>query len=185
MTIFDLQILETFLVGALYKEFQKFVRILMAFLGKSTEIHHNSNERPKHLNYDGFLWIFPSKAIRIRMNFQNSLYNAPTRKVSKNTLTGIIISRSASRVVPSSQKQFYKRKKKSQDLWFSLCWTTKAKAKENVGDFNLSRKWSLLLWLARAQHGHYESESERDSGGIYLPFHYESESEIKSPDFRV
>ena len=43
-------------------------------LGKSTEIHHNSHKRPKHPNYDGFLWIFPRNVVRIRMNFRNSLY---------------------------------------------------------------------------------------------------------------
>ena len=42
-----------------------------------------------------------------------------------------------------------------------------------------------MLCLVHAQHGQYESESERKSVGIYLPFHYESESEIKSPDFHL
>ena len=46
----------------------------------------------------------------------------------------------------------------------------KAKAKENRWDFNLFRKCGLLLWLAIAQHDHYENESERKSGGILFAF---------------
>ena len=47
------------------------------------------------------------------------------------------------------------------------------------------RKRGLLLWLVHTQHDHYKSKCERKSGGIYLPFHYESGSEIKSPDFHL
>ena len=41
----------------------------------------------------------------------------------------------------------------------------------------------MLLWLVRAQHDHYKSKCKRKSGGPSLPFHYESESEIKSQIF--
>ena len=58
----------------------------------------------------------------------------------------------------------------------------KAKAKEILRDLNLFRKRGLLLWLVRAQHDRCESKCERKSGGIYSPFHYESECENKSPD---
>ena len=76
-------------------------------------------------------------------------------------------------------------KQKLQDFGFCLCWITKAKAKENLWDYIFIRKCGLLLWLVRAQHDHYESKCKRTSGGIYLSFHYESESEIKSPDFHL
>ena len=33
---------------------------------------------------DGFLWIFPRNVIRIRVNFRNSLYNAPAKKASNS-----------------------------------------------------------------------------------------------------
>ena len=36
----------------------------------------------------------------------------------------------------------------------------KAKAKDNLWDFDLFRKCGLLLWLVRAQHDHYKSENE-------------------------
>ena len=92
--------LETFLADALYREFREnHARILMPFLGKSTEIHHNSHKRPKRPNYDGFWWIFPRSGIRIHMIFRNSLYNAPASKVSnKNAEENITqISRGTSR----------------------------------------------------------------------------------------
>ena len=76
-------------------------------------------------------------------------------------------------------------KYKSQEFGFSLCRITKAKAKKNLWDFIFIRRCGLLLWLVRAQHDHYESEYKRKSRGIYLPFHYESESEIKSSDFHL
>ena len=57
--------------------------------------------------------------------------------------------------------------RKIRDLGFSLCWITKAKAKENVWDFVLIRKCGLLLWLVPAQHDRYESKCEITSGGIY------------------
>ena len=77
-------------------------------------------------------------------------------------------------------------KLKSQDLGFSLCWITKAKAKEkSLGFLFFIRKCGLLLWLVHAQHDQDESKCERKSGAIYLPFHYESESKIKSPDFHL
>ena len=44
-------------------------------LEKPTETYHNSHKRPKHPNYDGFLWPFPRKVVR--MNSRTSLYNAP------------------------------------------------------------------------------------------------------------
>ena len=77
------------------------------------------------------------------------------------------------------------KKKKSQDFGFSLCEITKAKAKENLWDFIFIRKCGLLLYPSFAQHDHYENKCEIKAGGIYLPFHYESESIIKSPDFHL
>ena len=76
--------LETFLAGALYREFRKFMRILTTSLEKQAEIHHNSGVSAICTNYDGFLWVFPRKGVRIRMNSRNSLYNAPAKKVSKS-----------------------------------------------------------------------------------------------------
>ena len=49
---------------------------------------------------------------------------------------------------------------------------------------NIFRKCGLLLWLMRAQHDHYESKCERKSGGIDLPFHYDSENRIEFPESR-
>ena len=51
---------------------------------KPTEIHHNSGVSPVCANYDGFVWVFPRKVVRIRMNSRNALYNAPAKKVSNN-----------------------------------------------------------------------------------------------------
>ena len=53
-------------------------------LEKPTEIHHNSGVSAVCAIYDGFLWVFPRKVVRIRMKSRNSLYNAPAKKVSKN-----------------------------------------------------------------------------------------------------
>ena len=53
-------------------------------LEKPTEIHHNSGVSAVCANYDGFLWLFPRKVVRIRLNSRNSLYNAPAKKVSKS-----------------------------------------------------------------------------------------------------
>ena len=47
---------------------------------KPTEILHNSGVSAVSTNYDGFLWVFSTKAVRIRMNSRNSLYNAPAKK---------------------------------------------------------------------------------------------------------
>ena len=52
------------------------MRILPS-LEKPTEIHHNSGVSAACTNYDGFLWVFPRKVVRIRMDSRNSLYNAP------------------------------------------------------------------------------------------------------------
>ena len=52
-------------------------------LEKPTEIHHNSGVSAVCTNYDGCLWVFPRKVVRIRMNSRNSLYKAPAKKVSK------------------------------------------------------------------------------------------------------
>ena len=54
--------LETFLAGALYREFREFVRIRTTFLGKNKEIRRNSVFRPFCTNYDLFLWAFPGKS---------------------------------------------------------------------------------------------------------------------------
>ena len=45
-------------------------------------MHHNSGVSAVCANYDAFLWVFPRKVVRIRMNFRNSLYNAPAKKVT-------------------------------------------------------------------------------------------------------
>ena len=50
-------------------------------LGKQAAIHHNSGVSAFYANYDGFLLVFPSNVIRIRMNSRNSLYNAPSTEV--------------------------------------------------------------------------------------------------------
>ena len=55
------------------------------------------------------------------------------------------------------------------------------KAKENLWDLILFHKCGLLLWLVLAQHDHYESK--RKSGGIHLPFHFESENETNPQSF--
>ena len=63
---------------------ETFLRILTTFLGKNPQKSIIiSTKRPKHPNYDGFLWVFPRKVVRIRMNSRNSLYNAPAKKVYK------------------------------------------------------------------------------------------------------
>ena len=49
-------------------------------LEKPTKIHHNSSVSAVYANYDGFLWVLPRKVVRIRMNSQNSPYNAPGKK---------------------------------------------------------------------------------------------------------
>ena len=74
--------LETSLPGALEREFWRFMRILATFLGKTHRIHQNSHKRPKHPNYDGFLWVLPRSVVRIRMHSRNSLYNTPGKEGS-------------------------------------------------------------------------------------------------------
>ena len=54
----------------------------------------------------------------------------------------------------------------------------KRKRKKISGIFSFLRRCGLVLCPARAQHDHYESDYERKSGGIYSPFHCESENEI-------
>ena len=44
--------LETSLLGELYREFRKNLRVLMTFLGIKAKIHHNSHKRLKCPNYD-------------------------------------------------------------------------------------------------------------------------------------
>ena len=51
-------------------------------LEKPAEFDHNSHKRPKRPNYDGSLWVFPRKVVRIRMTSRNCLYNAPGKEVS-------------------------------------------------------------------------------------------------------
>ena len=55
-------------------------------------------------------------------------------------------------------------------VFFFLCFFApkKAKAKENLWDLASFHKCILLLWLARAQHVHYESTCGEKSGGVYL-----------------
>ena len=63
------------MAGALYREFMRksiIIRVL----------------RPVCTSYDGFLWVFPRKVVRIRMNSRNSLYNAPAKKVSNLNFWG-------------------------------------------------------------------------------------------------
>ena len=61
-------------------------------------------------------------------------------------------------------------KDKSQDLGCSLSLSTYESESErkSVGFCIVFRTSGLLLWLMRAQHVHYESKSERISGGSYL-----------------
>ena len=59
---------------------QTFVSIVFVFaIARQTLAKRLS----KTTRYDGFLWVFPRKVVRIRMNSRNSLYNAPAKKVSK------------------------------------------------------------------------------------------------------
>ena len=113
------------------------------------------------------------------------LYGQKVSQIQTKVLSRDIqgVARSSSWTTILTETITSENKYKSRDLGFSLYWITKAKAKENLRDFNLFRKRGLLLWLVRAQHDHCESKCERKSGGIYLPFHYESECENKSPDF--
>ena len=60
--LFEPPKLETFLVGALYREFREFMRILTTFLGKPTDIHQNSGVSAVCANYDGFLWFFSKES---------------------------------------------------------------------------------------------------------------------------
>ena len=59
-------------------------------------IHANSDDFPwksqqkfimirvfRPFEYDGFLWAFPRKVVRIRMNSRNPQHNAPGKEVSK------------------------------------------------------------------------------------------------------
>ena len=55
-------------------------------LEKPTKIHHNSGVLAVCANYDGFLWVFPRKVVRIRMTSRDSLYNAPAKKASNRTI---------------------------------------------------------------------------------------------------
>ena len=65
---------------------------------------------------------------------------------------------------PHRRNKYERNKnKKSQELGFPLCWI-------------IFGKCGLLLWLVRAQHDHYESTCERNLGGTYLHFYYESEN---------
>ena len=62
---------------------EKFMQFLMTFLWENPQksvIFRGL--QPKLLNYDRFLWNFPRNVIRVRMNFRNSLCNAPARKAS-------------------------------------------------------------------------------------------------------
>ena len=63
-TFFDGRQLETFLAGALYREFREFRRILTNFLGKT---HRNPSYFVSVVcaNYDGFLCVFPRTVVRI------------------------------------------------------------------------------------------------------------------------
>ena len=54
--------LETSSPGALYREFQKFMRILTTLIEKPTEVYHNSHKRPKRPNYDGCSWAFSKES---------------------------------------------------------------------------------------------------------------------------
>ena len=87
-------------------------------------------------------------------------------------------------LLPSSQKQL-RAKKNTNIPEFSILSLLDhgSKSEKHFWDFEVLRKCGLLLWLVHAQHDVCESKCERISGGMYLPFHFESESENKSPDF--
>ena len=88
------------------------------------------------------------------------------------------------KILPSSQKQLQAKINKSPGILdFLSIALRKRKRKKISGILIFFRKRDLLLWLAHARHDHCESKCERISGGIYLPFHYESECENKSSDF--
>ena len=84
-----------------------------------------------------------------------------------------------------SHRNNYKRIKKIPWFWIFSLLNYESGSQRNSLGFKSSGKCGLLLWLVYAQHDHYESKCERKSGGIYLPFLCESESEIKSPDFHL
>ena len=67
------------------------MRILTTFLENPTDFHHNSGVSAVCTNYDGVLWVFPRKVVRIRMNSRHSLYNAPGKEVSGILFLGLFI----------------------------------------------------------------------------------------------
>ena len=69
-------------MGALYWEFREFMRSLTTFLRKTQKSINNSHKRPKHPNYDGFLWVFPRKVVRIRVGSLTTFL----RKTHRNPL---------------------------------------------------------------------------------------------------
>ena len=86
--------------------------------------------------------------------------------------------RSLSRLLPSSQKQLQANKKNRTEDFLSVGLRMR-KRKIISGTFFLFRECDVLLGLVRAQHDHYESKCERQSGGTYLACHCEIESEQK------
>ena len=107
--------LEAFLPRALYREFREVIRILMTFLWKINEIHHNSGVSAFCANYDGFSWNFPGNLIKIRLTSRNSLHNAPGKnpttlqpeiiaKLTLKTLLCVIEMGFSMKIIP---KQFF------------------------------------------------------------------------------
>ena len=76
-------------------------------------------------------------------------------------------------------------KQKSQDLGFSLCWITKAKAKENLWDFILIRKVACCYGSCVPNMTFTKANAKENLGEFICLSIYESESEIKSPDFHL
>ena len=61
----------------------------------------------------------------------------------------------------------------------------KRKRKKISGILFLFVSVACCCSLHLPQHDNYQNKCEIKAGGIYLPFHYESDSEIKSPDFHL
>ena len=52
-------------------------------------------------------------------------------------------------------------------------------------DFTVVDKCGLLVWFVRAQHVHYHSNCERESGGMFCHSIMKAKSRTKSPDLHL
>ena len=118
---------------------------------------------------------------RVIWHFRRNISPSHTKTLWEKEWSGIFESR-----LPSSQKQWQAKIDKNPRIWdFPSVELRKQKRKKICGFLFLFVSVGVLLWLVRAQHDHYESKYKRKARGIYLPFHYESESETTSPDFHL